>query len=70
MLEQFKKRTAYSTFKDDIWGAGAAYMQLISRFNEWIRFLLCVIDIYIKYAWVIPLKDKKVQLLLVDFKIF
>ena len=70
MLEQFKKGTAYSTFKDNIWGAGAAYMQLISRFNEGIRFLLCVIDIYIKYAWVIPLKDKKVQLLLVDFKIF
>ena len=34
-------------------------MQLISKFIEWIRFLLCVIDIYSKYAWVVPLKDKK-----------
>ena len=67
MLEQFLKRTAYSTFKDDIWGASVADMQLINKFNEGIKFLLCVIDIYIKYAWVIPLKDKKVQLLLVDF---
>ena len=34
-------------------------MQLISKFNKGILFLLCVIDIYRKYAWVIPLKDKK-----------
>ena len=34
-------------------------MQLISKFNEGFRFLLCVIDIFSKYAWVIPLKDKK-----------
>ena len=34
-------------------------MQLISKFNKGIRFLLCVIDIYSKCAWVVPLKDKK-----------
>ena len=34
-------------------------MQLISKFNKGFRFLLCVIDIFTKYAWVIPLKDKK-----------
>ena len=34
-------------------------MQLISKFNKGFRFLLCVIDIYSKYAWVITLKDKK-----------
>ena len=34
-------------------------MQLISKFNKGFRFLLCVIDIYSKYAYVIPLKDKK-----------
>ena len=34
-------------------------MQLISKFNKGFRFLLCVIDIYSEYAWVIPLKDKK-----------
>ena len=33
-------------------------MQLISKFNKRFRFLLCVIDIYSKYAWVVPLKDK------------
>ena len=33
-------------------------MQLKSKFNKGFRFLLCVIDIFSKYAWVIPLKDK------------
>ena len=34
-------------------------MHLISKFKKGIRFLLCVIDIYNKYAWVVPLKDEK-----------
>ena len=55
-----KKRAVYSGFKDIIGGADLADMQLISKFNKWFRFSLCVIDIFSKYAWVIPLKDKKV----------
>ena len=42
------------TFKDKIWGADLADMQLISKFNKGIRFLLCVIDIFSKYIWVVP----------------
>ena len=42
-----------------IWAADLADMQLISEFNKGFRFLLCVIDNYRKYAWVVPLKDKK-----------
>ena len=34
-------------------------MQFIINFNKGVRFLLCVIDIFTKYAWVVPLKDKK-----------
>ena len=34
-------------------------MQLISKYNKGVRFLLCVIDIFSKYAWIVPLKDKK-----------
>ena len=41
-------------------GVDLADMQLISRFSKGFRFLLCVINIFSKYAWVVPLKDKKV----------
>ena len=34
-------------------------MQLISKFNKGFRFLLCVIDIFSKYAWIVPSKDQK-----------
>ena len=54
MIRKFKKR------KDNTWGADLAGMQFISKFNKGFRFLLCVIGIYSKYLWVVPLKDRKV----------
>ena len=59
IIKKFKKIKVYSGFKDNIWGADLADMQLISKFNKGFRFLLCVIDIFSKYAWVVPLKGKK-----------
>ena len=47
-------------------GADVADMQLISEFSKGFRFLLSVIDIYTKYAWVIPLEGKKVLQLLIQ----
>ena len=58
-LEIFKKRTVYSGFRDSIWGADLAEIQLITKFNKGFRFLLCVIDIFSKYTWVVCLKDKR-----------
>ena len=59
IIKKLKKRKIHAAFKDNIWGADLADMQLLSRYNKGIRFLLCVLDIFSKYAWVIPLKDKK-----------
>ena len=59
IVRKFKKRKVYSGFKDNIWGADLADMQLISKFNKGFRLLLCVIDIFSKYPWVVSLKDKK-----------
>ena len=59
IIRKFKKREVYSAFKDNIWAADLADMQLISKVNKGFRFLLCVIDIYSKYARVVSLKDKK-----------
>ena len=51
-----KKRTVYSGFRDNVWGADLADMQLISKFDKGFRFF---IDIFSKYAWVVALKYKK-----------
>ena len=45
IIRKFKKRKVYSAFKDNICGADLADMQLLSKYNKGIRFLLCVIDI-------------------------
>ena len=59
IIRKFNKRKVYSQFKDNIWGVDLADMQSLSRKNKGIKFLLCAIDLYSKYAFVIPLKDKK-----------
>ena len=59
IIRKFEKRKVYSTFEENIWGVDLADMQLLSKYNKGIRFLLSVIDIFSKYAWVVPLKDKK-----------
>ena len=57
-INKFKKRKVQSPFIDNIWDAELSDIWLISTFNKGIRFL-CLIDIFSKYAWVIPLKDRK-----------
>ena len=59
IIRKSNKRKVHSPFIDNIWGADLADMKLIIKCNKELRFLLCVIDIYSKHAWVIPLKDKK-----------
>ena len=59
IIRKFKKRKVYSSFKGNIWGVYLADMQLISKYNKGIRYILCVIDLLCKSAFVVPLKDKK-----------
>ena len=59
IIKKFYKRKVYSSFKDNIWASNLADMQLISKYNKGTRFLLCAIHIFNKYAWVVPLKNKK-----------
>ena len=59
IIRKFDKRKVYSQFKDNIWGVDLADMQSLSRKNKGIKYLLCAIDLYSKYAFVIPLKNKK-----------
>ena len=59
IIRKFQKRKVYFGFGNNIWGADLADMQLISKFNKAFRFLLCVVDIFSKYTWVVSLKNKK-----------
>ena len=59
VIKKFEKRKVYSQFKDNIWGVDLAEMQSLSRKNKGIKYLLCTIDLYSKYTFVIPLTDKK-----------
>ena len=59
IIRKFNKRKVHSPFIDNIWGVDLPDMQLRSKLNKGFRFLLYVINIYSKYPWVIPLKDKK-----------
>ena len=59
IINKFNKRKVYSQFRDNIWGVDLADMQSLSRKNKGIKYLLCAIDLFSKYAFVIPLKDKK-----------
>ena len=53
IIRKFKKRKVYSSFRDNIWGVDLADMQSLSRYNKGIKYLLCAIDLFSKYAWVI-----------------
>ena len=65
IINKFNKRKVYSQFEDNIWGVDLgeqiweADMQSLSRKNKRTKYLLCAIDLFSKYAFVIPLKDKK-----------
>ena len=59
IIRKINKRKVFSQFKDNIWGVDLADMQSLSRKNKGIKYLLYVIDLYSKYAFVVPLKDKK-----------
>ena len=59
IIKKFIKRKVYFSFKDNIWGVNLADMQSVSKCNKGFKYLLCAIDLFSKYAWVIPIKDKK-----------
>ena len=59
LFENLKKRKVHSLFRDNIWGVDLADMQSLNKYNKGIKYLLCAIDLFSKYAWVIPIEDKK-----------
>ena len=59
VIKKINKRKVYSQFKDNIWGVDLADMQSLSKKDKGIKYLLCAIDLFSKYAFLVPLKDNK-----------
>ena len=59
IIGKFKKRKVYSVFRHNIWGVDLTDMSKLSKYNRGIRYLLCAIDLFRKYAWVVPSKYKR-----------
>ena len=50
IIKKCKKRKVYSSFRDNIWGVDLADMQSLTKYNIGIKYLLCAIDLFRKYA--------------------
>ena len=66
-MVKIKKRKVYARSQHNIWVTDLTEMGLLSYKNWGIRYLLCVVDVFTKYAWVKPLKDKKAKIILNGF---
>ena len=58
MIHHFRRRKVVVYDIDEIWAADLVDMQSFSKFNNGIKYLLMVIDVFSKYGWVVPLKSK------------
>ena len=56
---KFKTRKVIVNHIDEIWSADLVFMDKLSKWNKGFKYLLTVIDVFSKFAWVVPLKDKK-----------
>ena len=67
VIKKLKRRKVYSRFKDNLWAEDLAEMGLLTSFNHGIQYLLCVIDVFTKYACVKPLMNRKAKAFLDGF---
>ena len=66
--KKFLRRKTVVAGIDTQWQADLADLSKLSKFNDKHRYLLCIIDVFSKYAWVVPIKDKTGKTLVIAFK--
>ena len=59
LLENLKKEKLIHLLETRFWGVDLADRESQSTYNKEIKYLLFAIDFFSKYAWVVPIKDKK-----------
>jgi transposase InsO family protein len=69
MLKKFHRNKGITRGIDDLWQIDLADMQNISKYNDNFRYLVTCIDVFSKFAWVIPIKNKQAKSVLEAFKI-
>ena len=67
MIKKLKRRKVYAKSKDNIWAADLAEIGSLSSFSNSAKYLLCVMNVFTKYDWIKPLKDKKSKTVLDSF---
>ena len=67
VIKKFKRRKVYARFRDNIWAADLVEMRSLSSFNQNVKYLLCVREIFSENPWVKPLKDKNAKTVLHGF---
>ena len=65
---KFNRRCVKVYSIDDVWGADLVDLKEWKGYNKGYVYLLTVIDVYSKYAWAVPLKDKRGETVMMAFK--
>ena len=68
-ITKFKRQRIIPLYKDETWSADLIDKSSLSKYNNNYKFILTVIDIFTKYAWAIPLKNKSGLSITNGFKI-
>ena len=66
--QNFTRRRVIANHIDEIWCSDLVEMQQFSKWNKGYRYLLMVLDVFSKYGWIVPLKDKKGETVAEAFK--
>ena len=68
LKRNFTRRRVIANHIDEIWCSDLVEMQQFSKWNKGYRYLLMVLDVFSKYGWIVPLKDKKGETVAEAFK--
>ena len=68
VVKRFRKRRVFVRGVDEIWAADLVDMQAFAKVNSGVRYLLTVIDVFSKFGWIVPLKDKSGKSVATAFK--
>ena len=59
VIKKFKRKKVYASLKDNIKAVDLAEIKSLSNKKKFVRYLLCIVDVFTKYAWIKTLKDEK-----------